>query len=697
MLRRSTALLSLLFAAVGLAVVPTAGAASPLAAAIRLRADPDRVPADGETAVAISVEVLDAFGAPAPDGTPVHFSTTLGEIVSPVEVLGGVAQTVLKPSNTAGTAFVSAMVGAARSTIEVEFLTTAGSASPGSRLVQLTADELSYSASQRAFVATWNAELKYQAIEIRADSIHYDMSPNVVRAHGDVTLRSGDRLVQADVLRYELRSLRGRALRMGDEVEKLLVEGDALETRPDTAEDSCLWAPSNTGETRTWVRAQSAVIDPNRKIILDHATFYVDDTRVMSLRRHVLDPKFGEALFGNTFGYSSGAGVDVDFPIYYRASGHRVGSLHLTRNRTVGTYQYEPGWSLGLKEEYFRQGKTEGSFTLHDVLDVDRGLRWDHSQHLGGGSRLNLSGSTMLLDDDSPRLRSMGLTYFQPVSSGRASLSLSRSDFGASESYFSDLAYRFRTFGVGGGVLAVPVVHLRHSRSQHDEEQLLVDPATGEPLRIAQQSTGRTTSPGIDLNFDLPTRELDSRTRLTARVMTGYAWGLSDGSRGVLDARLSLRRRLGPTEFMKLSYTYSGTPASIQPSLFSYGRQRVSLTGMADLMGARIRLNTSRELDGERFFGSVQATRPLPFGSDRMGRPLWSLDASHFFSHLEDYHLASSRLSLNRLLGRYRASLCYSPEGHGGYDSRPWIGSYGYGYTYSGGRSLWFEFAVAAH
>ncbi|MCJ7752456.1 MAG: hypothetical protein MUQ65_15440, partial [Armatimonadetes bacterium] len=53
--------------------------------------------------------------------------------------------------------------------------------------------------------------------------------------------------------------------------------------------------------------------------------------------------------------------------------------------------------------------------------------------------------------------------------------------------------------------------------------------------------------------------------------------------------------------------------------------------------------------------------------------------------------LASSRLSLSRLMGRYRLAVCYSPQGQGAYESRPWIGLEGYGYTYSGGRHLWIE------
>jgi len=47
------------------------------------------------------------------------------------------------------------------------------------------------------------------------------------------------------------------------------------------------------------------------------------------------------------------------------------------------------------------------------------------------------------------------------------------------------------------------------------------------------------------------------------------------------------------------------------------------------------------------------------------------------------------------VIGRYRLSLCYSPQGVGDYGSRPWASPFGYGYSYSGGRHLWLEFAAS--
>lgn len=694
MLRRHTWCLWIALAPAALFLAAGAAHASLVGLTLRLRADPPRVPADGESSVVISVEVLDALGRPVPDGTPVHFVTTLGDVVSPVETVGGFAQTVLEPSNAAGTAVVSAVAAGQRQTIEVEFLQAAGSASPGARTIELTAEELSYSADKRVFVASWDAVLRYQSTEIRADGLQYDMTRDLVCAQGNVVLRSGARTLSADALRYYPRTQRGRLLRVGEEAERLAVEGELLQTRPDPEEDPCLWSPMETDDTRTWVKARRAIIEPNVRVILDDATFYVDDARILSLPRHVLNPMLGGMVFGDSFGYSSANGVSLNFPYYYAASGDRVGSLHLKRNRSVGGFGYEPGWCLGLKEEYVRDDGGGGSLALEDVFHPDRGITWEHRQQLGR-ARVSLDASALTFDDEQPQMRSLGARYSMPMNAGRFSLSTSGSHFGGSRSYFGDIAYRFGTRSIGSGVLLSSSVHLRHSRHHSEGGEVFVDPVTGESFEIEGGLSSRTTSPGASVGLDLPSRQLGGGAQLNASLSTGYAWGLSGGPKGSLDGRLGLVREFGRSEYVRLSYTYSSGPTSLQPVPFTIGRQRVRLAGNATVGGAGLRFNASKELDGERLYGTVMVHRGLPFGRDALNRPLWRISLSHMFSHLEDYAIASTRLGLHRAVGQYRASIYYSPQGVGIYDSRPWIGPYGVGYTYSGGRHVWIELSAA--
>jgi hypothetical protein len=415
----------------------------------------------------------------------------------------------------------------------------------------------------------------------------------------------------------------------------------------------------------------------------------------MGMRRHVMDPRQGPALFGNTFGYSSLLGAALDIPYYYRASGNQIGSLHFTHNGAVGGLGGAPGWAVGLKEEYIREGHSEGCVSVEDITHPGRDVEWQHQLKLGAGSALSLDAATSTFQDGGPQLRAAGLSYYRPMSSGRLSLALSGSDFGTSENSFAALAYRFRTRALASGVLLTPVASIRHSRRHSETEQILVDPDTGETLEIAQEDSGHTTSPGFDMDIDFPGRAIAEKTNLSASMHTGYAWGLDGGARSVFDGRLAIVRQLAPGDYIRLEYSYSGAPASLQPTLFSVGRQRLSLNGRVKYRGCEVRLNASQEIGGDRTFANVGVFRGLPWGRDANGHPLWTLQANHIVTHFSEYKLASSRLSLARRMGQYRLALCFSPQGTGGFESQPWISLDGYGYTYSGGRHLWIEVSAA--
>lgn len=673
--------------------------ASPLSAAfyqLTLRADPDRVPADGVSEVVISVEVVDALGLPAPDGTYVHFATTMSRIVTPVQTVGGLAQTVLAGSNAAGVAVVSAIAGGSRSTVEVEFMGGPGSAAPGSRLIELSAEDLQYSPEKRVFVAARNAELRYQRIHIRADGMQYDMGMNCVRAQGHVTLQSGERVLVADALVYQLFSARGRLLRVGEEVERLAVEGEQLATKADESEDPCLWNPVTFDGTRTWVKASRAIVDPGQKVVLDHATFYVEDTRVLGLRRHVLNPAAGEAVFGDVIGFTSLGGVSLDMPYYYQAGADRIGSLHVTRNRTLGSSGYEPGWALGVVEEYSLGKKVEGALTVGDVTDPGRSLQWDHRHKLSGEAALGLNASVAQFDNDvSPDLRMYGADYSRPLSRGRLSLGVSHSDFGDSEHDSSAISYRLRSFGIGSDVLATPTLGIRRSRSRGEYDEFLINPDTGEPLELTVQSVGTTTTPSVDLDFSLPGRAFGEETKLTAGLTAGQAWNLSGGSYGKLNGRLGLSHRFSSDSNATLAYTYSSSAGNDPHTLLRSARHLVSLTGKGRAKDCSLTVSASQDLSGERRFGNIGVKQPLNFGADAIGRPLWHIEARHFYSHLSSFRAAASQFSLVRTVGRYRAALCYSPQGVGETSNLPWVDSLGYGYTYSGNKHYWIEFSAS--
>lgn len=94
---------------------------------IRLSAEPQSVPADGASTVAIVAVVMDAGGNAVKENTPVAFSTTLGTITpSDATDANGRAEATLRASTQAGTATVTVSAGGTSASMAIEFL--AGSA-----------------------------------------------------------------------------------------------------------------------------------------------------------------------------------------------------------------------------------------------------------------------------------------------------------------------------------------------------------------------------------------------------------------------------------------------------------------------------------------------------------------------------------------------------------------------------------------
>jgi len=679
-------------------LVAGAGAAAAPGLSLELRADPDRLPADGTSQAVIVAEVTGPSGAPAPDGTVVRFVTSLGSIVSPVQTLGGLAQTSLTSSRTAGTAVVSAIAGSTRRMIEIPFSAMPGSRAPGTRLIELRADDLAYSGDLCLFVATDNATLEMGRVSLRADGLQYEVSNDTVRAQGRVVLKSGDKEVQADALRYDLLTLRGRLIRLtGDGGgERLIVEGDRLTTKPDDSKEEALWTPLKTGETRAWVKSRRALVDPGHRIVLDHATFYVDDMKVLSLPRHVLGTRPTSALLGQVVGFNSVSGVTVDYPYYFAAGANSIGALHFRRNAALGS-AWSPGWLLGISEDYTNHGSREGSFSLDSILHPSEGVHWRHQERFAGGLSVEGDFDSISTEGNQPSYRTAGLNASHPLGEGSLSLTLGKSTYGGSTEQSADLGYRFSSFSLGGGIVGTPGLHLRQSESEITMHDILVDPVTGEPLMFNASTGGRTTSASADLAVNFHERNLGA-LKLTGTMTTGYSWLLSGGMGAAQFAtRWTLDRRFSKNGYVGLALHYSITPPAAQTGLLATGNQRsLTLSARGPVKEGYAMMQLTQGLEDGRRYGCLNLHQPLPFGKDALNQPRWTFDAYHMFSQFGAFQAQNTVLSLNRTVGRYQASLKYSPEGGGNYGSnQPWISPWGFGYTYSGGKHLWLEFSAA--
>ncbi len=674
------------------------GATAGWSMAIQLRSDPDRLPADGRSQAVIVAEVTGSNGVPVPDGTTVQFLTTLGRIVSPVQTLGGLAQTSLTSSREAGTAIVSAVAAGSRGILNVEFTALPGAGRATVRLIELTADDLAYGGDLCLFVATDNAKLQMGGISLQADGFQYEVSNDVVRAQGRVVLKSGDKEVHADAMRYDLMTLQGRLIRLTGNGggEREVVEGERLEERPDKAKDQALWTPLKTGDTHAWIRCAHALVDPGKRIIFDHATFYVNDAKIFSLRRHVMTTEPTSALLGQVLGFTTTGGVSLDYPYYFDAGADSLGALHLRRNTAVGT-QFSPGWMLGLSEEYTGnfKGKMSGEFSLDDILNPSRGVHWQQQSQFAGGLSASADFDSMSFSSEQPSYRTSGLNVSRPAGGGTVTMSLGMSSYNGSSDKSESLGYRFNSFNLGSGISATPSWSVEEYDREAVAQGLLVDPRTGEPI-VFNNTSGRGTSTGLDLGIGFGERKI-AGMRLTGSITTGYSWDLASlAGASQFSTQWTLDRKFGKDGYAGLTFQYSMVPPTLQTGLLNETNQEaLTLTARSKIKEGNVGLRITESLDGQRRYGSFNFSEPLPFGKDMLGQPIWTITGYHMFSLFDTYQAHASVLSLSRAISKYQLSLNYSPEGGGNYGSSHYLSPWGFGYTYSGGKHLWLELSGA--
>jgi hypothetical protein len=406
----------------------------------------------------------------------------------------------------------------------------------------------------------------------------------------------------------------------------------------------------------------------------------------------VLPPVPNRAIFSQALGFSTVGGVRLEFPYYYRASGNSLGSLTLRRNALSSGPGRTFGWSLGLREEYSGANGMNGAFTMDDLLRPTSGLAFEHNQRFGK-LRMGFDAHAATLYDDS-RFRAGNLGFTYPVGEGAMALALGGSTYGQSREESAGLTYQFASRRLGNGLMIMPNVHVREAIRHVEASEIIVDPVTGEPLELNTSTTGATTSAGFDVALGMPTREIRPGLKLTGHAALGAGMVIGGALSPSVRARFSLDKRLGKTG--RLTLTYNGSYHPADNELLSGGQQTLTLAGNGTYQDMAYLLSFSKDITSDRQYGVLSLSRPLPLGKDRFGAPLWTLGVNHLLTHYQQYDFQSTRIKLTRRLGRLDLSLNYSPQGLSPYgDSHPWISPLGVGYTYTGGRHLWFEFGAA--
>lgn len=405
------------FLSLALAVLAFAPGASPARASgsLSVAAAPDVIYADGKSTTLLTATVRDG-GNPAPDGTSVRFTTTLGTLTpDTATTTSGVARVSLTSAAQAGTAVVTATAFAAR----------ADGSSTGNASVEFTEDReslfdkdarwirvdcpqyLIYSADMRMVEAQgWHgsAHLAYKALDITADSLQVDLLTLVVLAH-EATLQRGRHVLRVAELRYDLGTGTGTAILaagLSQENSSVIVTGPGLETAPQPTDPAQATLESNPyrfvdlSDSQVVVAARAITAAPGDQIQFRRATIYSDGKKLLSVPYHVM-PMNTDQLFGQQVIGVGSQGIFLNVPFYYNVTPHSKGTIYLRNAAVTGAsvanslssgtsfFNNHPdrhGLALDLEQSYDVGRGGSGQFLVNGITQSQWGAQWSHTQRI---------------------------------------------------------------------------------------------------------------------------------------------------------------------------------------------------------------------------------------------------------------------------------------------------------------------------
>ncbi|MGI4791686.1 MAG: Ig-like domain-containing protein [Janthinobacterium lividum] len=557
---------------------------------IGVSAAPDVIYSDGKSSTVITATVQDSGGHPAPDGTSVRFTTTLGTLTpDTASTTSGVARVSLTSVSTPGTAKVTAaafgggMEGAPASTASVEFTADRESLfNKDARWIRVDCPQyLIYSADTHIIEADGknrSAHLDYKSLDITADSLQVDLKTQTVLARGAV-LQRGRHTMRASEVRYDLLTASGTAI-LADTAEAVTVTGLDLETMQQPVDVTQLPMLNNPyrfvdlSSSRVVVSARAITADPNDQIQFRRATIYSDGRKLLSVMYHVM-PMNTDQIFGQQLVGVGSAGVYLNVPFYYNVTTHSRGTIYLRNaavnganignSLTIGasffnTQAAPHGMALDLEQSYDAGRNGSGQLLVSGLTRADWGAQWTHTQ------RFDEQTSSYFLVDF-PEHRSL-----------YASSNLSHQFNGFS---FNVSASGSRDPGDSGYSASSMTLNTYLQTNPHMLGHSGVNYTTDLGIEHGQLTesspeTGRVVTPvsttSATMRFYTAPMHLDRRTQLTDSISVGQAWGgVNNSFAPTVAANLGLSRTFRKSDTLSLNYTFSYDPLLSQLGTSSSG------------------------------------------------------------------------------------------------------------------------------
>lgn len=369
----------------------------------QLTASQPHLIADGKSTCEITVRIDDPS---VPEGTTVHFTSSLeGTVIEPQATLRrGVARVRLRAGTTPGVTTVTAFFGTSREMIEIQLLPPGVEASREAQVIVMEGDYVAY-APQLSFVAgSGKVRLVYRGWEVQSDvRLDFWLHSKIVVAEGQpgmnrVVVTNGKTRWEGDRFIADMERQIGVLTKVVPEAKRTVVKGWALTEGTETDAAGLTEPTPPTDPNLNWIRGRSLEVYSDKRLVIRRAQIYMQAQKLISL------PLYVEAQSGYARAYSFGSplglqglsmtaygGLQLDAPIYYRADAKGLGALRL-QYFGQGFGYLRPGLTLSLEEQYVlgKRGDVEGGVYLEQITRPDWGIRWQHFQRLGNGSRLNL-------------------------------------------------------------------------------------------------------------------------------------------------------------------------------------------------------------------------------------------------------------------------------------------------------------------
>jgi len=552
-------------------------------ASITLASAPDVIYADGKSTTVITATVQDSGGHPAPDGTSVRFTTTLGTLTpDTAATTSGVARVSLTSASTSGTArvtaaaFGSGLQGTAASGAFVEFTADRESLfDKDARWIRVDCPQyLIYSADAHMIEANGknrSAHLSYKSLDITAAALQVDLQTQSVLAR-DAVLQRGRHTLRVAEIRYDLLSGSGMAV-LADTAESVTVTGATLEADQLPADPNQLPLLSDPyrfidlSASRLVVAARAITADPNSQVQFRRATIYSDGHKLLSVLYHVM-PMNTDQIFGQQLLGIGSAGLFVNVPFYYNVTTHSRGTIYL-RNSAVsganlgssistgatffGSQNARHGMALDLEQSYDVGHSGSGQLLVSGITRSEWGAQWTHTQRFD-----DKTSSYFLVDY--PAHRSL-----------YASSNLSRQFNGYSLNVAASGSRDPGNGGYGASSMTVNTYLQANPKTLgHSGVSYTTDFGIQRgQLTEKSPDSGTVVTPvsttSADIRFFTAPLKLDKRTQLTEAVSLGQAFGGTRSSFApTVSASLGLSRSFHKTDTLSLNYTFSYDPLLAQ-------------------------------------------------------------------------------------------------------------------------------------